>query len=47
MNSDNCNALPRESVREGVERAGFRGQDVLIVMNRLQPGMEVNPHRMA
>jgi quercetin dioxygenase-like cupin family protein len=45
MNSYNWNDMPREAVREGVERAGFRGQDVLMVMNWLQPGMEVNPHR--
>lgn len=36
--------LPKESVRAGVERAGFRGDDVLMVMNWLEPGMEVNPH---
>ena len=36
--------LPKETVRPGVERAGFRGQDVLMVMNWLDPGMEVNPH---
>ena len=38
------NALPKEVVRPGVERAGFRGDDVLMVMNWLEPGMEVNPH---
>ena len=36
--------LPRETVRRGVERAGFRGEQVLLVMNWLEPGMEVNPH---
>ncbi len=36
--------LEKESVRPGVERAGFRGDDVLMVMNWLDPGMEVNPH---
>lgn len=38
-------SLPREIVRRGVERAGFRGENVLLVMNWLTPGMEVNPHR--
>ena len=38
------NSLPKETVRPGVERAGFRGEDVLMVMNWLDPGMEVNPH---
>lgn len=36
--------LEREVVRPGVERVGFRGEDVLLVMNWLDPGMEVNPH---
>ena len=36
--------LPKEVVRKGVERCGFRGDDVLMVMNWLTPGMEVNPH---
>ena len=40
----NWNDLPRETVRPGVERAGFRGEDVLLVMNWLDPGMDVNPH---
>jgi quercetin dioxygenase-like cupin family protein len=37
--------LPQEAVRPGVTRAGFRGDDVLLVMNWLQPGMQTNPHR--
>ncbi|TCT10637.1 cupin domain [Tepidamorphus gemmatus] len=36
--------LPREHVRPGVSRAGFRGNDVMLCMNWLQPGMEVRPH---
>jgi quercetin dioxygenase-like cupin family protein len=36
--------LPKEVVRAGVERAGFSGDNVLMVMNWLQPGMEVRPH---
>jgi quercetin dioxygenase-like cupin family protein len=38
-------ALPKEVVRRGVTRAGFRGENVLLVMNWLEPGMDVNPHR--
>lgn len=40
----NWDALPRETVRPGVERCAFRGDNVLMVMNYLQPGMEVRPH---
>jgi len=38
-------SLPKETVRPGVERVGFSGDNVLMVMNWLQPGMEVRPHR--
>ncbi len=41
----NWNELQRETVRKGVERVGFRGDDVICVMNWLSPGMAVNPHR--
>jgi quercetin dioxygenase-like cupin family protein len=40
----NWDDLDREVVRRGVTRAGFRGENVLLVMNWLDPGMEVNPH---
>ena len=40
----NWDSLEREDVRPGVTRAGFRGEDVLLVMNWLQPGMETRPH---
>ncbi|NOZ66355.1 MAG: cupin domain-containing protein [Alphaproteobacteria bacterium] len=40
----NWDDLPKEVVRDGVVRSGFRGKDVLMVMNWLQPGMAVNPH---
>lgn len=40
----NWDSLPKEVVRKGVERSGFRGDDVLLVMNRLEPGMDTNPH---
>jgi len=36
--------LPREEVRPGVSRTAFRGDNALMVMNWLQPGMEVRPH---
>lgn len=40
----NWDALEKEFVREGVERVGFRGDDTLLVMNWLQPGMTPGPH---
>ncbi|MBZ8132427.1 cupin domain-containing protein [Afifella sp. IM 167] len=36
--------LPREEVRKGVSRTAFRGDNALMVMNWLEPGMEVKPH---
>jgi len=36
--------LPKEAVRPGVTRAGFRGDNALLVMNWLQPGMQTRPH---
>jgi len=40
----NWNELAKEVVRPGVTRCGFGGDDVLLVMNWLEPGMKVNPH---
>jgi len=40
----NWDTLAKETVRPGVTRSGFRGDDVLLVMNYLEPGMQVNPH---
>ena len=40
----NWNDLPKEVVRPGVSRAGFRGEQAMLVMNWLEPGMKVNPH---
>ncbi|MCB1470410.1 MAG: cupin domain-containing protein [Rhizobiaceae bacterium] len=37
-------SLPRENVRSGVSRTAFRGDNALMVMNWLEPGMEVRPH---
>lgn len=36
--------LPREEVRAGVSRTAFRGENALMVMNWLEPGMEKKPH---
>ena len=44
IHPQNWNDLEREAVRPGVSRAGFRGDDVMLVMNWLQPGMETRPH---
>jgi len=40
----NWNTLPREVVRRGVERVGFRGENAMVVMNFAQPGMDLRPH---
>ena len=40
----NWDTLEKEWVREGIERVGFRGEDTLLVMNWMQPGMEPGPH---
>ncbi len=40
----NWKDLPNEVVRKGVSRSGFRGEDVLLVMNKIEPGMDINPH---
>ncbi|MCO5070619.1 MAG: cupin domain-containing protein [Rhizobiaceae bacterium] len=37
-------SLPRENVRSGVSRTAFRGDNALMVMNWLEPGMDVRPH---
>jgi quercetin dioxygenase-like cupin family protein len=39
------NTLPREFVRKGIERCGFRGEDVVVVMNWVEPNITVNPHK--
>lgn len=40
----NWNTLPREFVREGIERCGFRGEQVVTVFNWVSPDIKVNPH---
>jgi len=36
--------LAMEEVRPGVSRCGFGNERVMLVMNRLEPGMEPRPH---
>jgi quercetin dioxygenase-like cupin family protein len=40
----NWDEIEGEVVRPGVSRKGFRGDDVMLVMNTLVEGMELNPH---
>lgn len=40
----NWNDLPREFVRKGIERCGFRGDNVMMVMNFVEPDITTNPH---
>jgi len=40
----NWNTIEGEEVRPGVSRKGFRGDQFMMVMNTLEPGMEINPH---
>lgn len=41
----NWNTLPREVVRKGIERVGFRGEQAMAVMNFATPGMDLRPHQ--
>ena len=36
--------IPDEPVRPGIRRRGFGTQDVLLVLNHCEPGMEPRPH---
>lgn len=36
--------LPTEVVRPGVTRSGYVTDDVMLVMNYVEPGMQLNPH---
>lgn len=40
----NWNDLPRESLRRGIERAGFGGENVLCQFAWVSPGAERRPH---
>ena len=41
----NWNDLPKELVRKGIERCAFRGEDVVVVMNWVEPNIQINPHQ--
>jgi len=41
----NWDDLPRESLRRGIERAGFGGENMLCQLAWIQPGAEKRPHR--
>lgn len=41
----NWDDIPGELVRPGVSRKGFGNEDVILVMNEIQPEMEARPHR--
>jgi quercetin dioxygenase-like cupin family protein len=36
--------IPSEPVRPGVRRRGFGNDEVLLVLNECEPGMDVRPH---
>lgn len=36
--------IPDEPVRPGIRRRGFGTEDVLLVMNHCEPGMDPRPH---
>lgn len=41
----NWDDLPEEVVRRGVRRRSYATDEVMLVMNWLSPGMELNPHK--
>jgi quercetin dioxygenase-like cupin family protein len=41
----NWDDLPEEQVRPGVRRRSYATDEVMLVMNWLQPGMELRPHK--
>lgn len=36
--------IPEEDVRPGVRRRGYATDECMLVMNALEPGMQLNPH---
>lgn len=40
----NWNDLAKESPRAGIERVAFRGDNAMVVLNWIRPGMEPGPH---
>ncbi len=49
MNDRSCvanwDSIPGEVVRRGVSRKGFGTQDVILVMNEVEPEIELAPHK--
>jgi quercetin dioxygenase-like cupin family protein len=45
MKAVNWEEIPDEEVRPGVRRRGFGTEDVILVLNECEPGMELRPHR--
>jgi quercetin dioxygenase-like cupin family protein len=41
----NWNDLPRETLRRGIERAGFGGENMLCQFAWISPGAEMRPHQ--
>ncbi len=41
----NWNDLPREFVRQGIERAGVGGENVVCQFGWIEPGAELRPHQ--
>ena len=44
MKAVNWQEIPAEPVRAGVRRRGFGTEDVLLVLNECEPGMDLRPH---
>ncbi|MCZ7569772.1 MAG: cupin domain-containing protein [Ardenticatenaceae bacterium] len=44
MNVYEWSKIPAEVARPGVVRHGFAGDNVMLVLNELHPGMETRPH---
>ncbi|HEY7197150.1 MAG TPA: cupin domain-containing protein [Gaiellaceae bacterium] len=44
MNAVSWDEIPDEPVRPGVRRRGFGTDDVMLVLNHCEPGMDVRPH---
>lgn len=49
MSSDGCvsnwGSIPGETVRRGVSRKGFGTSEVILVMNEIEPDIELAPHK--
>ena len=40
----NWNELQKESPRHGIERIAFKGDNAMVVLNWIKPGMQPGPH---